>query len=312
MTAGAATDPDATRPAWRALYPFTSHWIDVGGHALHYLDEGPRDAPCVLLLHGNPTWSFYWREAIRGLRDEFRVVAPDHLGCGLSDKPGDWCYRLSGHVQNLERLALGLDLRDLTLGLHDWGGAIGMGLAARHPDRISRLIVLNTAAFRSSALPLRIAVCRIPGLGALAVRGLNGFLRASFHMATEKGLDSIVRQGYLAPYRSWRDRVALLRFVQDIPLRPEHPSWPALVEIEQALAGFQGRPMLIVWGERDFCFTPDFRREWERRFPDAEVHPIPDAGHYVLEDAGDRAVEVMRRFLRRGTPPSPFGDARGG
>jgi haloalkane dehalogenase len=286
-------------PAWRALYPFQSSWTQVGEHRLHYLDEGPRDSAPLLLLHGNPTWSFYWRNLILGLRQDWRVVAPDHLGCGLSDKPQRWPYRLAGHVDNLERLVLELDLRELTLVVHDWGGAIGMGLAARHPERIARLVILNTAAFPSRAIPLRIAVCRIPGFGDLAVRGLNGFLRASFLMATEKGLAPAAAEGYLAPYASWRDRIALLRFVQDIPLGPGHPSWPALTEIEAALVSFQSRPMLLIWGERDWCFTPEYRREWQRRFPAAQAHPIADAGHYVVEDAGEQVLFLLRDFLAK-------------
>ena len=289
----------AIAAAWRSLYPFASHHIDLGSLRLHYLDEGPRHAPPVLLLHGNPTWSFYWRELVRDLRDRFRVVAPDHLGCGLSDKPQQWPYRLAGHVDNLERLVLDLDLRGITLGVHDWGGAIGFGLAARQPERIARLIVFNTAAFRSRALPWRIAACRIPLLGPLAVRGFNGFALAAMVMATAKGLGSDVRDGYLAPYGSWRERVALLRFVQDIPMQPSHTSWPALVAIEESLPRFRDRPMLIVWGERDWCFTPAFREEWQRRFPQAEAHPIADAGHYVVEDAIDVVRPLVRRFLER-------------
>jgi len=302
VTTGAEAAPGSTAPAWRALYPFTSHFISAGEHSLHYVDEGPRDGSPVLLLHGNPTWSFYWRNLIRGLRDELRVVAPDHLGCGLSDKPQGWPYRLAGHIDNLERLVLELDLRDLTLGVHDWGGAIGLGFAARHPDRVARLLVFNTAAFPSRAIPLRIALCRIPGLGALAVRGLNGFLRASASMATEKGLARDVWQGYLAPYGSWRDRVALLRFVQDIPLEPGHPSWGTLLATEEGLGRLRDRPTLILWGERDWCFTPVFRKEWQRRFPTAEVHTFADAGHYVVEDAAERVLALTRDFLGRGLP----------
>lgn len=284
---------------WRALYPFTSHHLDVGGHRLHYLDEGPRDAPPVLLLHGNPTWSFYWRALVVALRDRFRVVVPDHLGCGLSDKPAGWPYRLAGHVENVTRLVEVLDLRGITLGVHDWGGAIGFGFATRRPERVDRFVVTNTAAFRSTAIPLRIAVCRIPGLGALGVRGLNGFVRAATIMATERGLAPDVREGYLAPYGSWDERVAIHRFVQDVPLAPSHPSWAELVRIEEGLARLRGRPMLLVWGERDWCFTPAFRAEWQQRFPDAEVHAVADAGHLVLEDAPDTVAGHVRAFLDR-------------
>lgn len=302
MIAGApAAHADArdVAPAWRSLYPFESHFLRVGAHALHYLDEGPRDAPALLLLHGNPTWSFHWREAVARFRGRYRVVAPDHMGCGLSDKPQHWSYRLADHVLNLERLVLELDLRDVTLAVHDWGGAIGMGFATRHSERIARLVVFNSAAFRSARLPLRIAICRLPLLGPLAVRGLNGFARAALHMATAQGLEPAVAQGLLAPYGSWADRIAILRFVEDIPMRPGHPSWSTLVEIEEGLERLRGKPMLILWGERDWCFTPAFREEWQRRFPEAEVHALRDAGHYVMEDARERVLEAMEGFLSR-------------
>jgi haloalkane dehalogenase len=302
VIAGAPVAHAAARdvaPAWRSLYPFESRFLRVGAHSLHYLDEGPRGAPPLLLLHGNPSWSFHWREAVLRFRSRLRVIAPDHLGCGLSDKPQDWSYRLADHVANLERLVLELELRDVTLAIHDWGGAIGMGLATRHPERIARLIVFNTAAFRSKRLPLRIALCRIPGLGPLAVRGLNGFARAASSMATAKGLPVAVAEGLLAPYGSWDERIAIQRFVEDIPMRPGHPSWPTLVAIEEGLASLRGKPMLILWGERDWCFTPAFREEWQRRFPEAEVKAFADAGHYVMEDARDGVLEAMEEFLSR-------------
>jgi pimeloyl-ACP methyl ester carboxylesterase len=286
--------------SWRALYPFTPKQHKTpSGHSLSFLDEGPRDAPPVLLLHGNPTWSFMWRNVVLGLRDAHRVVAPDHLGCGLSDKPQDWPYRLADHVANVERLVLELDLRDVALGVHDWGGAIGMGFARRHPERISRLVVFNTAAFPSQALPWRIALCRRQLLGPLLVRGVNGFSRAATFMATAKGLGADVKAGYLAPYGSYANRIAVLRFVQDIPMDPGHPSWPELLAIDQSLSSFRDRPMLLLWGDRDWCFTPAFREEWQRRFPGAEVHRFADAGHYVAEDAADRVVPLVRDFLSR-------------
>lgn len=286
--------------AWRALYPFASRYLDLpGGHRLHYIDEGPREAPAVLLLHGNPTWSFLWRDLARELSSRFRVVAPDHLGCGLSDKPRDWSYRLAGHVANVERLVDALGLTRLHLGVHDWGGAIGMGLATRRPEAIARLVVTNTAAFPSPRLPLRIAVCRWPLLGPVLVRGLNGFAGAATVMATAKGLPDEVEQGLLAPYGSWAERIAILRFVQDIPMSPAHPSWAALAEIDAGLSRLRDKPMLLVWGERDWCFTPAFREEWQRRFPAAEALQCADAGHYVLEDAGAPARARIAAFLER-------------
>lgn len=285
------------RVDWRALYPFTSRHLEVAGHRLHYLDEGPPDAPVVLALHGNPTWSFYWRALLLALREHHRVVVPDHLGCGLSDKPQGWPYRLEGHVANVRALVEHLDLRGITLVVHDWGGAIGFGAATADPGRYARFLVTNTAAFPSPRIPLRIAACRIPGLGALAVRGLNGFARAATRMATERGLAPEVAAGLVAPYDSWAARVATLRFVEDIPMRPSHPSWGALTRIAEALPTLSDRPMALVWGERDWCFTPAFREEWERRFPGATVDRVEDAGHYLMEDAPERVIGAARALL---------------
>ncbi len=283
--------------SWRARYPFGSHWMPVeGGHRVHYVDEGA--GPPVLMVHGNPTWSFYWRALIQDLAPDHRCVAIDHLGCGLSDKPEPGPYRLADRVTHLVRLVEHLDLRALTLVVHDWGGAIGFGMAARVPDRVARVVVTNTGAFPFDRIPLRIAACRVPGLGPLAVRGFNGFAAAAITMATERGLAPDVRAGLLAPYDSWAHRVAVQAFVDDIPMSSRHPSWPALLESERGVAAMAGRPALIAWGERDWCFTPAFRQEFERRLPGAEVERYADAGHYVMEDAVERIVPRIRRFLQ--------------
>ena len=221
------------RARFRELYPFTPHWLPLraGTQALrlHYVDEGPRAANrAVLMLHGNPTWSFYYRNLILRLRGSLRCVAPDHIGCGFSDKPQSYAYTLQQHIENTVALIDHLRLDNLTLVVHDWGGAIGMGAALQRPGCIGRIVVLNTAAFRSSRIPLRIAMCRIPGFGALAVRGLNGFARAALFMATERGLPAAVKDGLVAPYNSWANRIAVHRFVQDIPMNPSHPSYATL------------------------------------------------------------------------------------
>jgi haloalkane dehalogenase len=269
---------------------------------MHYIDEGPRDAAPLLCVHGNPSSGYLFRALVAGLRERHRLVVPDHLGCGRSDQPRDSRYRLAQHIDNLEQLVLALDLTDLTLVLHDWGGAIGMGVAARQPQRIRRLVVLNTAAFRSTRIPWRIAVCRWPLLGELALLGANAFVRAALSMAVEKPLSAAARAAYLAPFPNWSSRRAQLAFVRDIPLGASHPSWPTLLEVEQALPSFAELPCLIVWGERDWCFTPEFRAEWQRRFPRAECHPLPRAGHWLLEDEPEAVLAHVRAFLERHPP----------
>ncbi|MEE2752236.1 MAG: alpha/beta fold hydrolase [Myxococcota bacterium] len=296
MTLQPAT-PRTLPPPVREVYPWASHWLDVNGGNMHYIDEGPRDAPVMLCIHGNPTWSFYWRELIQKYAGAFRVIVPDHIGCGLSEKPQDWSYRLADHVTNLQTLVEALDLKDITLVVHDWGGAIGMGVATRQTDRFSRFVVTNTAAFLSKSIPPSIAVVKVPGFGALAVRGGNAFARIATWRAVSRPLEPSARDGLLFPYGSWADRIATLRFVQDIPLSASHPSYAELSRIDRGLEQLQTRPMLICWGDADFCFTPQFRAEWERRFPTAEVHHWSDVGHYVMEDAHDRVVNAMDAFL---------------
>ena len=294
-----------TTAPWRDLYPFTSHHLELApqGHRLHYLDEGPREAPAVVLVHGNPTWSFYFRTLIPELAKEHRVIVPDHLGCGLSDKPQDYPYTLEGHIQNLGALVDHLGLARWSLVMHDWGGAIGMGLATRRPDAVDRLVACNTAAFYVDFCPWRIRICRLPGLGAWLVRGLNGFSRAALVFATSqrRRFTPQVRAGYLAPYDSWQHRVAVHRFVRDIPLEPGHPTRATLDAIEAGLPRLRPRPLRIFWGADDFCFTTrHFLPRWRQAFPAAEVTVLEGAGHYVIEDAHERILPDLLSFLRPG------------
>jgi haloalkane dehalogenase len=278
------------------LYPFDSHYLDVGGVRMHYVDEG--SGPAVVMLHGNPTWSFFYREPIKGLRDHYRVIAPDHIGCGLSDKPQDYSYTLATHIDNLELLIDHLRIEDITLAGHDGGGAIGFGWAARYPDRIKRFVVFNTAAF-FGRMPFRIRICRWPIVGNVLVRHLNLFARGATRIACCRRvrMTAEATQGYLLPYDSYANRVAVLRFVQDIPVTPSVPSHSVLQSIEARLPQFRDRPMVIFWGGRDFCFNDSFLTGWIEHFPDAVVHRLPDAGHYVVEDAHERILPLLREFL---------------
>lgn len=277
-------------------YPFSprSHRLS-DGNTMSYLDVG--QGPVVVMLHGNPSWSFFYRNLAGLLKQGYRVIVPDHLGCGLSDKPQDYLYCLANHIANVEDLLGALRVKKLTLVVHDWGGAIGMGYAVRHPEKINSLVIFNTAAFRSSKIPWRIRICRTPLLGTLLIRGLNAFAGAAVHMAVVKKMPDEIARGYLLPYDSWKNRIATLRFVQDIPLSANDPSWRTLTEIEQGLPLFIHTPMLICWGGRDFCFNDYFYEQWRARFPQAECHYFANAGHYVLEDAFDRIGPLVEKFL---------------
>jgi len=292
----------------RVVYPFADHYLNISGLRYHYLDEGFGEP--LVMLHGNPTWSFFYRNLVLGLRDAYRTVVPDHIGCGLSDKPDDsrYEYSLRRRVADLETLLDHLGLRNnLTLILHDWGGMIGMALAHRHPEWIKRLIVFNTAAFpmpQGKRLPWSLWWCRLPLIGPLLVRGFNVFCRGALRYCVCKPLPAEVRKGYLAPYDSWRNRIAILRFVQDIPLTVTDRGFDLVKAVADGLYRFASLPTLICWGERDFVFDHSFLEEWRRRFPFAEIHLFPDAGHYVLEDAGAEVLLRIRDFLRR-HPLSP-------
>ena len=269
----------------------------IGKFRYHFVDEGNPHHPPVLMLHGNPTWSFYFRRLIAALRETHHVIAPDHMGCGLSDKPQVYPYGLSNHMENVEKLIDHLGLKRITLVCHDWGGAIGMGVATRRPDFFHRFVVFNTAAWRSSRMPKRIAVCRIPFLGALAVRGFNGFALAATRMAVAGTLEKVAKVGLLWPYNSWKNRIAILRFVQDIPMDPSHVSYGCLKETERRLCSLRHKPMKICWGMKDWCFDGAFLKQWRQRFPDASVTEYPNAGHYILEDAHEAVIPVVKAFL---------------
>ena len=281
------------------LYPFSSHSLQLDRLRYHYLDEGSGEN--LLMLHGNPTWSFYYRNLILGLKGSYRCVVPDHMGMGKSDKPQDYPYTLSRHIDNFEKLADHLELDDITLVVHDWGGAIGMGFAVRHPERIRRLVIFNTAAFLSSEIPLGLSLCRIPGFGAIAIRGFNVFARGAIRWACVKQerMTEEVRAGYLAPYDNFANRVANLRFVQDIPMSPDSPSYYVIQHIEENLKLFQEHPVQIIWGAHDFVFNDHFLKRWQEIFPQAEVHRMEDAGHYVVEDAHERILPLLYEFLQK-------------
>lgn len=302
---------------WQHLYPFESHYLDRGGLRLHYLDEytGPgrrEQAPPVVFVHGNPTWSFYFREPIRALRATHRCIAVDHIGCGLSDKPdaSRYGYRLRDRVADLEALLDHLDLdAGVTLVVHDWGGMIGLTAALRRPQRIARLVILNTAAFLLPAgreLPWQLKLLhRDTALARFLVQGLNLFALGAAWTATAKGLPPDVRAGLLAPYDTPAHRLATRLFVHDIPLDASHPGYELCRWTDENLQQLSHLPMLILWGQHDFVFNDAFLDEWRRRFPAAEVRVFEDAGHYVLEDAAERIIPRMEKFLTETSPPDP-------
>ncbi|HUO09666.1 MAG TPA: alpha/beta fold hydrolase [Phycisphaerae bacterium] len=284
-------------------YSFADHSIGIDGLQMHYVDEGPRDGAPVLMVHGNPTWSFYYRRLISALSSRYRVIAPDHIGMGLSERPDEsrYDFTLARRVSDLEALVDSLELRQpLTLVVHDWGGMIGMAWASRHPERVARIIVLNTGAFtlpKSKAMPWQLTLARTPVVGALLVRGLNAFSRGAVKDCVMRPLSPEAARGYLAPYDSWFNRLAVHRFIQDIPLKPGDRAWDIVAGVEENLLQFRHVPMLICWGMKDFVFDEHFLNRWIELFPKAGVHRFDNAGHYVLEDAHEQIIPLVQQFL---------------
>jgi pimeloyl-ACP methyl ester carboxylesterase len=286
-------------PTWmEALYPFSpKFFVTPHGANMSYVDEG-QGSRAVLMLHGNPTWSFYYRNLIKSISPHRRCIVPDHIGMGLSEKPENYPYTLATRIDDAVALIKSLELTEIDLVVHDWGGAIGFGVAARCPEMIRRITILNTGAFPSEHLPRRIALCKIPGFGPALVRGLNGFAGPAVWIGmTRRALNKDEARAYLWPYNSWANRVAISGFVQDIPMNSMHPSWKMLESVGQGIAQFHDRPTLIVWGGRDFCFNDHFYQEWVERLPNAKTMYLEDAGHYVLEDASNDAVPRITEHL---------------
>ena len=289
------------------LFPFRSRFLSVGscpgapaGHRLHYVDEG--SGPVVVCLQGNPTWGFQFRRLIAELRGDFRVIVPDHIGCGLSDKPADVHFRAVDRIAHLEELLGHLGIGRFSLVMHDWGGPIGTGLAVRRPDDVDRLVYLNTMLAETGLLPPVIRMAASPRFGRWLTQHSRWFLNLLVSQGAAHGLAADVREGYLHPYPTRASRTAIWGFVRDIPFKASHPSHAVMKEMEAGLPLLAGKPVKLIWGMRDPCFHPGILRHVAALFPAAEVVPIPDASHLVIEDAPERVVTEVGTFLRAAHP----------
>lgn len=285
----------------KEIYPFKSNYLGLkNGFSYHYIDEGCGNP--ILMIHGNPTWSIYYRNLIKHFSKNYRCIAPDHIGCGFSDKPSykDYSYTLLQRVKDLEELVNYLDIKNITLVLHDWGGMIGMTFAHFNREKISKLVILNTAAFhlplsKKFPLPLKLAKSN---LGKFLILNFNAFAYiASYICVKNKKLDKELRKAYLYPYNNQRSRLAIYEFVNDIPLNPSHISYDIVSEVQSNLYKFKNIPVLICWGKKDFVFDINFYNEWKKYFPNAECHLFENYGHYILEDSQGEIENIIENFL---------------
>ena len=289
--------------AFEDIYPFKSRFLNINGHTMHYIDEGK--GPPVLMVHGNPSWSFYFRRLIAELSSDFRTIVPDHIGCGFSDKPDEnsYDYTLQSRVADLDALISHLDIKEkINLIVHDWGGMIGLAWALDHfPDRVDKIIITNTAGFfipKDKSFPFILNIIKHCKLFAgPAVLGANAFALGALILASKTKLSRKVRQGLIAPYNCWNNRVAILKFVQDIPITEKDRSYTIVERVDKHLTLLNEDKLMFLWGAKDFVFDLKFLDEFRRRFPNALTHVFHDAGHYLFEDKPEETLKLIREFL---------------
>lgn len=281
-------------------FPFQPRFTDAAGVRLHYVDEGPRDAPPVLMLHGNPTWSYMYRVPIRMLSGaRHRCIGLDHMGFGASEKPPrPREYTLERHVDNTVALIEALDLRDVTLVAHDWGGPIGLGALLRLRDRFRAVVLMNTWAWElPSFLPPFLREFRTDGLGEILTLGGNLFVESIPGGMCRRDTDPVMMEAYRAPFPDYWSRIGTLAFPRDIPLSERDPSAGAMSRIHGELTAGLGLPALVIWGMRDRVFQPVFLEQWRELLPGARVVQLEEAAHYLVEDQPEPIAREIADFL---------------
>jgi haloalkane dehalogenase len=262
---------------------------------LHYLDAG-QGAP-VVMVHGNPAWSFLYRHMIRGLSPDHHCIALDHLGFGLSDKPREWSYLPADHAQNLQALIEHLELRDITLVVQDWGGPIGLSYALDRPDNVRSLVIMNTWLWPVDDDWYYRAFSGFMGgpVGRFLIRRYNFFVNGVMKMATgdKSKLAGGVHQHYVQPLANPADRQGCWVMPKEIIASSR---W--LRELWGQRDKIADKPTLILWGLKDIAFREKELRTWERLFPHAQVHRLAGVGHFVPEEYGHEAVPLVRELLR--------------
>ena len=286
------------------LYPFESNFIDINGHNLHYIDKGKGNP--VIMVHGNPTWSFYFRNLIEELSKDFRAIALDHMGCGFSDKPdtASYNYTLESRVKDLDTLIKHLDINEkISFIVHDWGGMIALAWAVDNIEKIDKIVITNTSGFflpKEKEFPFLLWLVKYIRVFAVpAVLGGNAFARTALMLCSKKGLPKKVQQGLIAPYNSWKNRIATLKFVQDIPIDVNDSSFQIVKHVDENLKNLRDSDLLFLWGAKDFVFDLEFLNEFRRRFPLSKTRVFHDAGHYLFEDKPKETTKEIKAFLNR-------------
>ena len=283
----------------REEYPFESHYLEVPAGKLHYVDEGAGSP--IVMVHGNPTWSFLYRHLIKRLRPKYRCIALDHIGFGLSDKPKDWSYKPQDHAKNLAALIESMGLEKITLVLQDWGGPIGLSYAVTHPENIVRIVLINTWAWPVNRDLHYVGFSSFMGgpIGRMLIRRYNFFARTLLRQAfgDKSKLSDVAHEHYLRPLDAPEDRKGCMVFPKQIIA-----STPWLGELSKNIPALKGKPKLLVWGMKDIAFRDKELKRWECTFPEARSVRLSTVGHFVQEEAPDELAEVVVSFLEETKP----------
>lgn len=276
------------------LYPFTSHYVPLSTGQMHYIDEGSGDP--VVMVHGNPDWSFSFRKVILGLRSEFRCIAPDHMGFGLSDKPNNWSYRVADHAANFAEFIQSLALPPIHLMVNDWGGPIALRYAIDHPASVKSLIIMNSWAWPVRHLPHFWLYSTIIGgpIGQYLIRKHHFFSKVLLKLAIhqKEQFTPHIHQHYLMPHRHEKERQGIWTFAREI-----RQATHLLQSLDDQLGAIAHLPAMLIWGLHDPAFGRHFLRQWQLQLLDPEVVELKEAGHFPQEDQPQSVISATQKFI---------------
>lgn len=288
---------DRSIPQWLShdVYPFEHRYLDVEGCRVHYVDEG--SGPVLLFLHGNPTWSFLYRNIVAGLRSSFRCVALDYPGFGLSDARPGYGFTAAEHADIVHRFVAALDLTEVTMMGQDWGGPIGLGVAGRDPERFSGFVLGNTWAWPLNNIFHFETFARIMGssIARVAIRRGNAFVNVMIPLGTATTPAKETMEAYRGPFPDPDSRMPTWQFPRELL-----GSKPFMESLQANLPRIAHLPVLLLWGGKDFALRKKFELpRFQKLFPNHDTVVLPHARHFFQEDAPDDCVREIRAWMNR-------------
>jgi haloalkane dehalogenase len=279
---------------FEGTFPFKPNYKEINGFQMHYIDEGRGES--IVCLHGQPTWSYLYRNFVKGLAKNYRMIVPDYMGFGKSDVPEHLPYRLAQHIDNLKKLLLGFNLKNITLVMQDWGGPIGFGFAVDYPERVKRLVIMNTSIgnLKEGAKPWY-APFEEKGTYDQFIKDTSNIIKLG--MYNKKKITPILLKAYAAPFPRDEYYRGALSFPKDIPIGNSHPSSEIMLRIRNNLHILVDKSKLLIWGMKDPIFPVWLIDWWNKTYPGIETHKIENASHFLQEDEPDEIVAIIKNFL---------------